>query len=107
MKNQISGMALDREQKGIVTSYSNTFCRGCDIDELHINIKEHKKAGGRSRYTVQLLAIMGGRGKKISEKAAESTEWEFSLAVRESFKKLGNELKHKNKIQNFWKLIRR
>ena len=107
MKTQISGMALDRDQKGIVTSHSSSFCKGCEVEELYINIKEHKKAGDRSRYTVQVRAVLGGRGKKIMEKASESTEWEFSLAVRTAFKKLEKELKNKNRIQNFWKLIRR
>jgi hypothetical protein len=88
MNVQFSGMELDGEQTDIVKSHSDRFCKGCEAENLHINIKQHRKAGDRFSYTTQVRADTGD-----GIKSAEFTDWEFGKCVKEAFRKLEKEIK--------------
>lgn len=87
MDVQFSGIDLDADQKDWVNRSIERFEKACDADELHINLKEHKKAGDRSSYTAQLRAIIGS-----DIFTSEVTDWDFKQAVKSAFKKLEREL---------------
>jgi hypothetical protein len=91
MDVQFSAKGLDDEQKDIVNSYTERFSKACDAKGLHINIKQHKKAGGRFSYTTQVRAEL-----KKGIKTAEATDWDFHMSVKEAFGKLQKEVKSKN-----------
>ncbi len=97
MEVQFSGMELDSDQKSILNGYSDKFCKGCDVKALHINLKGHKKAGGRMSYTTQLRAEIRGKGKKTVEKTAEDTDWDFNISVKNAFFRLQKEIKVRKK----------
>jgi hypothetical protein len=88
MKVQYSGMDLDKDDQDLVNKLSDKFCKSCKVDALHINIKDHKKAGGRMSYTVQLRAEV----PKKKPMALEITDWEFEKALRTAFDKLTKEV---------------
>jgi len=89
MDVQFSGIKLDDVEKYLVNALSDKFCKGClGLEALHIDIKQHKKAGDRSTYTTHLRAELG----KGNVKTAEVTDWDFAKSVRTAFKKLGKEL---------------
>lgn len=100
MKVQFSGMELDNEQRDIVNKYSDKFCKACEAMALHINIKAHKKAGGRVSYTTMVRA----ERLKHDMKTAEETDWDFHISVKNAFLKLEKELnaKHKGFLRRIW-----
>lgn len=95
MDIRLSGMELDSEQRDIIDWFIGRLEKASDLTALHINVKEHRKAGGRFSYTVQLRAELMKRGKKTFEKIADETDWDFSAAVKKAFLKIGREVKSK------------
>ena len=88
MDVQFAGMKLDDEEKAQVNIYADKFVREYEADVLHIDLKMHKKAGGRAKYTTILRAEK--KSKVIGD--AEVTEWEFHMSVKKAFDKLEREL---------------
>lgn len=107
MDVQFSGMALDDEQKDIVNNYSDSFCRSCSVNALHINAKEHKKAGGRTSYAIQLRAEIAHKGKRTFEITSQDAGWDFHVAVKTAFKKLEREVRSKEDKSWFGWMFRR
>ncbi len=90
MEVQFSGIDTDREEKELLNELSEKFCKGCHgIESLHVNVKEHRKAGNRSKYTVQVRAKL----PRVNINTAEATDWEFEKAARGAFDKLSREIK--------------
>jgi len=90
-----SGAKLDNDQKDVIDHFASRLEKACELTALYINIKAHQKAGGRMSYTVQLRGELVKAGKHVMEKAAETTAWEFDIAVKTAFQKLEKEVKNK------------
>lgn len=93
MDVQFAGMKLDDEEKAQVNLYADKFVRECEADALHIDLKMHRKAGGRANYTTILRAEK--KNKVIGD--AEVTDWEFHMSVKKAFDKLQKELTNKSR----------
>jgi hypothetical protein len=88
MEVQFSGMVLDSEQKPILEGYIEKVTAAKELDSFHVNTKVHRKAGNRYSYTTELRTTIGS-----DVFTSESTDWDYHLTVKESFKKLMKELK--------------
>jgi len=95
MDIRLSGMGLDSEQTDVIDRFIGKLEKASDLSALHINVKEHRKAGGRTNYTIQLRAELMKKGKKTFEKIADDTDWDFSTAVKKAFLKIEKEVKSK------------
>lgn len=91
MDVQFAGPELDSWQTAEVNRYSDKFGKNHGyIDVLHVEVKEHKKAGGRSSYTTTLRAEV--RNDVLG--AVEVTDWDFHMSLKGAFIKLAKELEH-------------
>lgn len=91
MDVQFSGAKPEREEQALIDDNIKKTEKICEADLLHINIKNHKKAGGRMSHTVQL------RLERANDVIATSeyTDWDFPKAVNAAFSKLRKEVKSK------------
>jgi hypothetical protein len=91
MDVEYSGLELDVARKAEVNGYKEKLAIECDVDELQINLKEHKKAG-RSSFTTHLRAKT-----RFGSGSVEETDWDFHMSVKNAFTKLIRELTHQAK----------
>ena len=105
MDVQFAGMKLDDEEKAQVNIYADKFVREYEADTLHVDLKMHRKAGGRAKYTTILRAE--AKSRVVGD--AEVTDWEFHMSVKKAFVKLEKELTNKSRskaaVNRLWDRI--
>ncbi|MBN2518133.1 MAG: hypothetical protein JXB14_04770 [Candidatus Altiarchaeota archaeon] len=89
MEIQFSGIKLGKEEQGLVNGLiDHLISRGFEIESLNIELKESKKAGGRSLYTTQLRVEA-----ESSLFSSEVTDWAMEKSLRAAFRKIEKEMK--------------
>ena len=85
MEVRFAGIKLEQRKQDLINKLiDHLVSRGFEMDSLDIDVKESRKAGGRSLYTTQLR--VNTKSEMIS---SEATEW----VLEKSFRKIVKEIK--------------
>jgi hypothetical protein len=85
MEVRFAGIKLEQRKQDLINKLiDHLVSRGFEMDSLDIDVKESRKAGGRSLYTTQLRV-----DTKSGMISSEATEW----VLEKSFRKIVKEIK--------------